>query len=243
MAKTLVTREQRAKKRKRIRRKTIGLVFLLFALIGVGFIISVIIGSVNVALDDSDEKLEYEKLYSVFVSMDPADFSSIQNADPKKLKEAAILTTMEMENVYKYESDEFGYTYIPTTDIDRYTIKLFGPGIQLENATFGQQGLIAPGGDGKDYTGFIYIPEREAYLVPPTSRAGGYYPKVESITRRGNTKTLLIAYMQNPETPSSMNNSAEPIVVKYREYVLLKDGSEFYLYSIKIPESQDLPTS
>jgi len=215
--------------------------FLLFALVGFGFIVSLIIGRVNIALDDTAEKRDYEILFSTLVSMDPADFTSILSADPKKLKEAAILTTMEMENLFKYESDEFGYTYIPTTDIDRYTIKLFGPNLQLENATFGQQGLVAPGGDGIDYTGYVYHPEREAYLVPPTSRAGGYFPRVESITRRGNTKVLSVAYLQMPESQSmtsSMLGTVEPIVVKYREYVLLKDGNEFYLYSIRIPESQ-----
>ncbi|MCL1829817.1 MAG: hypothetical protein FWG21_00125 [Oscillospiraceae bacterium] len=241
MARALATREQRIKRRKRLRRKTIGVVFLLFAVIGAGFIISLIIGRVNVALDDTDEKRDYEILFSALVSMDPADFSSILNADPKKLKEAAILTTIEMENLFKYESDEFGYTYIPTTDIDRYTIKLFGPNIQLENATFGQQGLIAPGGDGIDYTGYLYIPEREAYLVPPTSSAGGYFPRVDAITRRGNTKILTIAYMQLPDSQtqtSSIMGTVEPVIVKYREYVLLKDGKDFYLYSIRIPESQ-----
>lgn len=241
MAKVLATREQRIKKRKRLRRKTIGVVFILFALVGAGYIISLIIGSVNIALDDTDEKRDYEILFSALVSMDPTDFSSILNADPKKLKEAAILTTMEMENLYKYESDEYGYTYIPTTDIDRYTIKLFGPNVQLENATFGQQGIFAPGGDGIDYTGYVYIPEKEAYLVPPTSRAGSYFPRVDSITRRGNTKILTVAYMQLPESQtqtSALMGTVEPVIVKYREYVLLKDGSDFYLYSIRVPESQ-----
>ena len=242
MAKVRMTREQLAKRRKRIRRKTIGLFFLVFAIIGVGFLINLVIKSINVALDDTEEKKGYELLFSSFVALDPADFSSIEKADPEKLKEAAILTTLDMENISKYESNEWGYTYLPTTDIDRYSTKLFGPNIQLENATFGQQGLFLPGGDGVDYTGYIYIPEREAYLVPPTSRAGGYFPRVESITRRGNTKILLVAYMQQPETlnpASSQANAVEPVVIKYREFVLLKEGNEYYLYSIRAPQSEE----
>lgn len=237
MAKARLTKEQRIRRRKRFRRKTIGLFILMLALTGVISIVVLVINRVNIALDDSGERREYERLFSALVSLDPADFSSIEKADPRKLKEAAILTALEMENLSKYEQNEWGYTYLPTTDIDRYAARLFGSRVFLENATFGQQGLIGPGGDGLDHTGYIYIPEKEAYLVPPSSRAGSYFPRVESITRRGNTKILLIAYMQ---TDSSMAVFIDPDLpnanlIKYREFVLIKDGSDFYLYSIRVP--------
>ena len=241
MAQARLTKEQRIKRRKRFRRKLTGLIFLLFAVLGVVSIISTVVNRVNIMLDDTGERREYEILFSALVSLDPAEFTSIEKADPRKLKEAAILTTVELENPAKYERNEWGYTYLPTTDIDRYATKLFGPKINLENATFGQQGIIVAGGDGIDHTGYVYIPEREAYLVPPSSRAGSYFPRVESITRSRNTKTLLIAYLQTDSSltayidPEAANVSA----IKYREYVLLKDGSEYYLYSIRVPQNTD----
>lgn len=241
MARLRLTKEQRIRRRKRFRRKTIGVVFLALAVIGVVSIVSAIVNRVNIALDDSGERKEYERLFSALVALDPADFSSIEKADPKKLKEAAILTTLEIENLSKYEQDEWGYTYLPTTDIDRYSARLFGPKVFLENATFGQQGLIGPGGDGIDHTGYIYFPDKEAYLVPPSSNAGSYFPRVESITRKGNSKILLVAYMQADSSnavfsdPDQLNST----IVKYREYVLIKDGADFYLYSIRVPLTEE----
>jgi len=239
MAQVRLTREQRNKRRKRFRRKMIGLVFLFLAVLGVASIVTTVVNRVNIALDDTGERREYEILFSALVSLDPAEFTSIEKADPKKLKEAAILTAVELEDPMRFEHNDWGYTYLPTIDIDRYATKLFGPKINLENATFGQQGIIVAGGDGIDHTGYVYLPEREAYLVPPSSRAGSYFPRVESITRSRNTKTLLVAYMQADSSMTAFVDPESPniSVVKYREYVLLKDGSEYYLYSIRVPQS------
>ena len=241
MAQARLTKEQRLKRRKRFRRKLTGFGFLLLALLGVVSIVTMVVDRVNLALDDTSERREYEALFSAMVSLDPAEFTSIEKADPKMLKESAILAAIELESPSKFERNEWGYVYIPTTDIDRYATKLFGPKINLENATFGQQGIILAGGDGKDHTGYVYLEDRQAYLVPPSSRAGSYFPRVESITRRRNTKTLRVAYLQMDASaaayidPGSQNVN----VVKYREYVLLKDGGEYYLYAIRIPENSE----
>ncbi len=236
MAKARLTKEQRLKRRKRFRRKLTGFIFLVFALIGVAAIVVLVVNRVNVALDDTSEKQEYEKLFTALVAIDPTDFSSIEKADPEMLKLASIMTTLDLETPEKYEHDENGYIILPTADIDRYTTLLFGPKIHLENKTFGQTGILSPI-DGIDHTGYLYMPEKEAYLIPPTSNAGSYIPKVESITRSGNTKILTIAYMQLPSTPASIIDPNTLEVAKYREFVLLKEGKEFYLYSIRIPQT------
>lgn len=236
MAKARLTKEQRIKKAKRFRRKLTGLIFLLLAMIGVAAIVVVIVNRVNVALDDTDEKLEYEQLFSALVSLDPAEFNSIENADMDKLKEAAIFTTLEFENTEKYEMDEFGRIILPVVDIERYATRLFGSRVSLVHGTFGQDGTKDPN-TGVDNTGYIYLPEQEAYAIPPASTAGSYIPVVESIQRSGNTKTLLIAYAQVDTSGTGMYNPDTMSIAKYREYVLIKEGSDFHLYSIRVPEA------
>jgi hypothetical protein len=239
MTKTRLTKEQRIKRRKRTRRKLIGLIFLFLAVVGTVSIISAVVAKIGLLLDDSDEYLEYENLFAQLVSLDPIAFDSIEQADKNVLKQAAIETTLAFEDTDKYErTADTGQIILPVVDIERYATKLYGPNYYLEHGTFGQTSLIL--GDLEDTSGYIFLPEKNAYIIPPLSAAGSYIPKIVEIQRSGNTKTLKIAYMQvDTSLFSVVNDPDSQIVVKYMDYVLIKESGQYYLYSIRTSSDKE----
>jgi len=55
-------------------------------------------------------------------------------------------------------------------------------------------------------------------------------PEVQKISTKGNTKILLVAYKHESADLGTG-------VIKYKEYVMIKGSSGYYLYSIREPES------
>ena len=202
------------------------------ALIGVAAIVTFIIGRVNVFLDDTDEKKDYERLYATLVSLDPVAFTSIENADQNTLRLVSVMTALQMQNTDLYETDRMWRLLLPAIDVERYAGRLFGPNFRLAHETFGGSGRTND--DGIDYSAYIYVPEKQAYSVPPTSLAGSFIPQVIKIERSGNTKVLTVAYMLGSSSVSDVLTDPDALrISKYMEYVLIKEGSDFYLYSIR----------
>ncbi len=233
MAKIRLTREQRARQRKRRVRKMVGAVFLILAILGVYFLVSTGIEKVKIALDDTDEREYYANIYSSLVSLDPVEFDSIEKANQDMLLEAAIWTTLSNEDNTKYERNEYEAILLPSIEVDRYINKMYGSSFNYTHHSFEDYGLQ-----------FTYDEETSRYTIPITSTAGSYYPEVINIVKTGNTKVLTVAYMQLDSTglTTSYSKGEETATVsKYMEYVLIKEGKEYFLYAIRTPQLDVTP--
>lgn len=221
MAKTRLTSEQRAKRRRRRRRKITGFVFLCFALLGVAFLVSIVINQVNKLVDDSSETEMFERKIAAVVALDPAPFNALEKADTSMLLEAAIWTTWNNEDNSLYSTNDEGFTLIPLVDIEKWFHEMYGPSYTFVAETFEATGVT-----------FVYDEATSSYVMPTTSLAGNYVPRIESITRSNNTKVLLVSYIE--QTGDTLGQSE--YVAKQMEYVMLRDSGGYYLYAVREPE-------
>lgn len=222
MAKTKLTNEQRVKRRKRRRRKLTGFIFLCFALLGAAFLVKLAIDQVDRLVDDSGEAARYEQLIASVVALDPAPFNALEKADENMLLEAAIWTTWNNEDNAVYAKNADGFTLIPLVDVEKWVRAMYGPGYTFIYDTFTASGVE-----------FVFDQETQSYIMPTTSLAGNYTPRIESITRSNTTKILLVSYVEN--TGDTLGGTGD-VVIKQMEYVMRRDSGEYYLYAIREPE-------
>ena len=117
---------------------------------------------------------------------------------------------------------------IPAVDVERYCKKLFGE-VQLpEHATFTVGDLT-----------FEFDEETQSYVIPITSISFQYYPRVADIDSSGSTRTLTVEYLSYTDQSGivvGVPGTDDGIqVVKKMKYILLKEGSEYCIYSVRYP--------
>lgn len=228
MAKAATTsKKERAYKRKRRRRQTTAVVFMVLALVG-----TITIGTVafrfvkNTFFDDTREKERFAAMIAPLVTQDPAPFTSLDKADPDLLLQASIRAALINNDITKYERLDDSIL-LPSIDVARAAAEIFGPGYTLTHRT------ISVGGVSLNYRA-----STGHYVVPEVLPGGPYYPVIVDITTSGNTKTLLVAYTQS-SSAEVLGGADTGHVGKYMEYVMIKDGGEYYLYAIREADMQD----
>ena len=231
MAKVKYTKAQRARIRRRRFRQLIGAGFLLLALDGVFSIVSFVIGKVRTRKDDGELKLEYAKLIAPLVALDPVPFESVDKAKPEILEEASIWSIIYNEDTTKYQRNENDQMMIPAVDVDRHFKKLFGSASLPEHVTFSDGDLT-----------FEYNEETESYLLPITGLPSSYFPRVAAIDSSGSTRTLTVEYVTYADQTGIAivlpGDDSGYQVVKKMEYILLKEGGEYHIYSVKYASAQ-----
>lgn len=226
MAKPIpASKRDRANRRKRRRFQATALVFCALALVGVVTIVSVLVRYSISLFDDSAEKEAYAELIAPMVSLDPAPFDSIKQCDPDIVLQSAIWATLNGEDLERYEHTDGG-VYLPAVDVERYCTRMFGSEVTLEHRSLNVSGIKIE-----------YSPVNKRYFIPSTSLIDSYMPVVVNITTSGNLKILLVAYTY---AGTEVDESGYPLKVeKYMEYLLIKDGNDYYLYAIREPEATD----
>lgn len=204
------------------RRIVIGAVMCVLMLIGVGTIIA---GGVNITakiLDNTAEKEKYNNLLATLVVADPLPFESPDQADQTLLLSSSVWAAVMNEDMSKYEKDDFGQTYLPAVEVDRYFTKVFGTQYALTHQSF-YEGEME----------FVYDEGRQAYIIPVTSFPTGFTPKVEKIKTGGGEKIVTVGYI-SPAT--NWNDDTSGAISKYVDYIMQKQGSEYYLVAVRESE-------
>jgi len=217
MAKTQLTKKDRIKLRKRRKRQLIGLACLVLILIGVGSMARGLISFISGFFDDTEERLEFASLIAPIVRLDLTDFNSIDKADQSALLQAAIMASIQSHP--DYETNEDMQQLVPAADVEEMCKKMYGPSYKVNHRSFTRTDLT-----------FEYDPDLKIYRIPSFSEDNDYVPEVQKISTKGNTKILLVAYKHESADLGTG-------VIKYKEYVMIKGSSGYYLYSIREPES------
>ena len=211
-------------RKKQKRRVIIGAVMCALMLVGVA---SIVMGGVKVAaklLDNTAEKEKYNALLTTLVVADPLPFEAPDQADQTILLSSSVWAAVMNEDMEQYEKDDFGQTYLPAVEVDRYFTKVFGTQYTLEHQSFSEQEIE-----------FTYDEDKQAYIVPITSFPTGFTPQVEKIKTGGGEKIVTVGYI-SPAT--NWNDDASGAVSKYVDYIFQKQGSEYYLVAVRESEMQ-----
>ncbi len=190
----------------------IGLIVLLFALVGVATVGVLSVKLIQKAADHSDLMVELRDLAAPLIEYQPAAFDAPENADDTILLQAAIFRVTEAERIrqlqektdtYNYETDDYGRLIMPVEEINASFKVLFGDKITPNHQTLGEEGGVA-------YT-FEYDKANACYYVPVSVSSSLYTTTADAIKLHGNEAEVRINYALTSDLPvDNHGNTMEP---------------------------------
>lgn len=208
--------------KKHKRRIGIGFVMCVLMLIGIGTIISGGVKITTKIFDNTAEKEAYNALLATLVISDPLPFESPDQADQDWLLSSSVWAAVMNEDMDQYEKNDFGETYLPAVEVDKYYAKVFGTQYTLTHRTFADQEIE-----------FQYDEEKQAYIIPVTSFPSGFTPEVEKIKTGSGEKVVTVGYI-SPST--SWTDTEAGAISKYVDYIFQKQGQSYYLVAVRESE-------
>ncbi len=231
---TKAQRDERHRASRRRNRQFIGFALTILILVGAFSIVQGGISILTAWLDVSHQEEEYQTRFEPLVWFDILPFESISQVDENSLKEASLWGVLNQkgENVSRNDNGE---ALVTALEMDQYGISLFGPDFRFSgHTTFSVRDLV-----------YTFDEETQVYAIPVTSMIPDYLATVVDITRESSSVHRVLvgyvsAYTQDNQviaTPDYDNP------VQYRDFLLRRDGSDYYLYSIENNTTYTPPAS
>lgn len=208
----------------------LGLIIILFAVVGVIFAVSSGINGVKNLTDNSEKKLEYQKMLIPVVMFDPGTFDDASAANINQLTVCAVWAVIKDDSIYpgKFETDDEGNVMIPAESVTKKFAQLFGTGVTPTH--IGVKGY---------YDEFSYNEQNQCYLVTSAGSVPIYTPKVIDITKSSNTTVLTVGYLASEAWAQDASGSfIEPDASKYVKVTLRTNDAGYYISAI---QSTDAP--
>lgn len=214
----------------------VGIIVIIFAVIGLAAVIAGIICGVGKLTDQSAKKSEYESFITPVIMFDPDPFDDVTKGNQEQLINAAIWALLKSDlDTSVYATDD-GNLSIPQKDVEKYFSKLFGPEAKPEHTSV----------TGLGYE-FSYDSAKQVYIVPITGVEPIYTPRVFEISKKGNTVELLVGYLGSSQWAQAENGDmVEPEPDKYVTVVLRESSDGYYVSAIRstnAPETESAPST
>lgn len=203
----------------------LGLIVLIFAVIGV---ISTVVTGVNIVQKARDTShLKDEMYYTLLPLMQyaPVAFESVDESKQDALIQAALYQITNREwirqqqdstYVSPYKVDEFGRTAVPINDVTAAYNTLFGADTIPYCHTFGD--------DAGSYFTYEYDAENQLYYVPYASTSSAYEPLIDTIQRAGTMYKVRVGYVHLQDVSIDDHGNKE---------VSLEKATYFQIYTVE----------
>lgn len=213
----------------------IGLVVMLFAIIGVISVVILGIRLIRNATDHTDLMNELHDFAYPITYYQPTAFDELDEADSDKLLLAAVYKVSKAEEVrqlrentgeFNYELDDEARLLIPTSEITEAYKTLFG-----EDAT---PVFNTIGSDSQTYAQFAYDEENDCMHVPWIYSASSslYVTVADDIELRSDTARVRIGYvLETALGYDDFGNRLEPTAGQasyFQWYVFQQDSSDHW---------------
>jgi len=201
----------------------LGIVIIVFALIGFCNVIYWI-GSGVVAIIKDDSRLrKYDDVIAPVVYFDPLPFETWQGADGQTLVYISVWETISGENDSKYEMNDSGRTVIPANDVNSTAKRIFGPDVVLDYSLFTDE-----------ETEIYYNSETDNIEVLSTG-VEGFEHTVLNIDKSKGTVTAIVGYIEPDLYGEDSKDKALESYSKKMIYILNKDKEtdKYYVASVR----------
>ncbi len=209
----------------------LGLVIIVFAVIGVVFAVGAGIDGVKKLTDNSGKKLEYETMLIPVVMYDPNMFDDVSAANIDQLTVCAVWSVIKNEDIYpgRYETDDHGNIMIPAADVEKEFAKLFGTDIVPTH--IGVKG---------NFDEFTFNEQSRCYLVTSAGTVPIYTPKVTEIDKTSNTVILTVGYLAGEAwAQDSAGNFIQPEPSKYVKITLRENDNGYYISAMQATDAPE----
>ncbi len=210
-----------------------GVIILLLALTGVGYLATTVGTQVYRMITDDSRERGYDEFLRPIVMQDPEPFTSQEDADGQMVLAASLWKALEDNSASYTDYDDSGRTLVPLVDVSDACHALFGPDAQLELTNLNTD------------TFFTFDEETNLFHVTPYSTQSSFTPWTESITTEDGNTVLRVGYVAPTDSWREESGSGEdgPEPVKYMEYVLVRDGDQEYVKEVREPKEGTVPSS
>ncbi len=209
----------------------IGLIIIVFAIIGVVFAVSAGVDGVKQLADNSEKKLEYEEMLIPVVMYDPDMFDDVSAANIDQLTVCAVWAVIKDESIYpgKYQTDDQGNIMIPAEEVNKKFVQLFGTGVVPTH--IGVKG---------NFDEFVFNEQSQCYLVTSAGTVPIYTPDVEEIDKSSNTVVLKVGYLAAEAwAQDEAGNFIQPEPSKYVNITLRENESGYYISAMQPADAPD----
>ncbi len=201
----------------------LGVVMLLLTLVGIGTIVSAVVGFIREKTDNTEELEHYNQYLTWVVANDPDSFDDISKANMTHLLDISILSLIyDSVNTADYELTDEGLR-VPVAQVEAYYKKLFGTELPIVHGTVSQTA----------YT-FTYNAQNACYYVPVTGVTPPFTPRVTAVNKARESIVITVGYIGTEKLSVAADGSikaAEPD--KYMNITLRKSGGVFCIYAIQ----------
>ncbi len=164
----------------------LGLIILIFAVLGIVLTIWNSLRYIGETTDTGTKYAQYNNFLTPVAAVDPATFDDITAASTEDLLNAAIWSILNMETTPDTYSYSGGYMLIPSTDVGNAYVSMFGPETlsSLTHSTV----------QGYNCT-FEYDKTADVYKIPVTTIMPIYTPQVTDVKKSGTALVITLNYL------------------------------------------------
>ena len=164
----------------------LGLIILIFAVIGIILTIWNSVRYISETSDTGTKYAQYNNFLTPIAAVDPDNFDDITAAATEDLLNAAIWSILNMETTPDTYSYSGGYMLIPSADVGNAYVSMFGPETlnSLTHSTV----------QGYNCT-FEYDKTADVYKIPVTTIMPIYTPQVTQVKKSGTALVITLNYL------------------------------------------------
>ncbi len=230
--KKLSKKQRKAEKKQKYPDKIaflLGVIVLVFALIGIVSVVWYIAGSINGTSEKSSEYAKYNSFLEPVVAVDPDAFDDISAAKEDQLINAALWSILSKDTTPDTYSYSNGYLLIPKDDVKSAYAALFGnqAANSIEHQTV--QGYN---------TVFEFDSTAGVYKIPITTISPIYTPQVVDVEKSGTALLVTVEYLAAESwAKDDEGNMIAPEPDKTVKITLRDDGGVYYISAIQVLSS------
>lgn len=207
----------------------LGLIVLIFAVIGIILTIWNSVRYIGETTDTGTKYAQYNNFLTPIAAVDPDNFDDITAASREDLLNAAIWYILNLETTPDTYSYSGGYMLIPATDVGNAYASMFGP------ETLGT--LTHSTVQGYNCT-FEYDKTADVYKIPVTTIMPIYTPQVTEVKKSGTALVITLNYLPAESwAKDSEGNMITPDPDKVMKITLRELEGSYYISSVQTVSS------
>ena len=211
-------------RRRRVETTALGTAVILFAVIGIVYVIwkltSVSVKYVKDYIGPAETTKFFESYISPVVMQDPEPFSDVKKLDQDWIVKTAIWAALnDDENSGKYAYTDDNREILPKEDVTKQITKLFGENVKPTFHTFT---------DSENSATYEFNKKSACFYIPMIAYNDYFTPNIRAVVKKNGTVKLTVDYISGQGWMQDSSGQVTPPAASKTMVYLLKGGRGRY---------------